>query len=205
MSAEAVTPNPIREKPGLKNPQTKWRTMTQERIYGQRLLDAIKSTKDAPQPSKLAPSRAIKEAADSALALTAKGQTRWSRAILSRRRLNRKLSIKAVAKIRRRSGTRFGNKSDPIRTQLQLQLQKQKRKEEEEGGEKVGERLRVLSRLVPGGKKLSTPTLLEEAADYVAALQLQVKAMRKLADLLSATSISSSSSSSSSTSNSNES
>lgn len=49
------------------------------------------------------------------------------------------------------------------------------------------ERLRVLSRLVPGGRKLSEPMLLEEAADYVAALETQVKTMRTLAELLSST------------------
>lgn len=53
--------------------------------------------------------------------------------------------------------------------------------------EKVEDRLRVLSRLVPGGRKLSTPTLLEETADYVAALEVQVKAMRMLVDRLSST------------------
>lgn len=188
MSFEAVLPDTIRKKPALKSAQTKWRTVSQERIYGQRLLDAIKSTKNSSQPAKLAPSRAIKEAADSALALTAKGQTRWSRAILSRRRrLNRKLSIKAGSKIRRCSGRRWVGKSDPVRTQAK----KKKMEGEEEEGEKVGDRLRVLSRLVPGCRKLSTPTLLEEAADYVAALEMQVKAMRALADLLSSTSISS--------------
>ena len=58
-----------------------------------------------------------------------------------------------------------------------------------EGG-KVQERLRVLGRLVPGCRKLPAPELLEEAVDYVAALQMQVNTMRALADALAAAQLS---------------
>ncbi|XP_077210529.1 transcription factor bHLH149-like [Tasmannia lanceolata] len=159
------------KKPAFKKPETKWRTPTQERIYGQRLLEGLQSTKNSSQPLKIAPSRVIKYAADSALALTAKGQTRWSRAILSRRWQRRKLWLKAGGKIRRSSTRRRHGKLAPA---------------PEPTGEKVRARLRVLGRLVPGCRKLSTSTLLEEAADYMAALELQVKAMRTLAERLSA-------------------
>ncbi|KAG9447496.1 hypothetical protein H6P81_013624 [Aristolochia fimbriata] len=167
---------PTMEKP----PQTKWRTPAQEKIYGQKLLEAIRTARDASQPSRPCPSRAIKDAADSALAHAAWGQSRWSRAILSRQWRKRKLLLKMGGKIRRSAAAaarRRTEKSVPFPTVVVPPGEKE---------EKFRERLMVLSRLVPGCRKLSTPTLLEEAADYVAALQMQVKAMRLLADRLSA-------------------
>ncbi|RWR86356.1 transcription factor bHLH147-like protein isoform X1 [Cinnamomum micranthum f. kanehirae] len=163
----------------MKNPRSRWRTATQERIYGQKLLQALRSTKQAQsQPLKLmARSRAIKDTADLALALTAKGQNRWSRAILLRQWQKRKSCLKAAGKMRRR--TRVG-KPGPGLWRMSPRLRPRRRK-----GEKVREKLRVLSRLVPGSRRLSALTLLEEAADYAAALEMQVKAMRTLAVLLS--------------------
>ncbi|RCV23378.1 hypothetical protein SETIT_5G001500v2 [Setaria italica] len=162
-------------KPPPPPPQqaSKWRSGTQHKIYGRRLLDALRATGGG-QP------RAVKAAADSALALTARGQTRWSRAILlagaacSRRRV----LVKAGGKIRRRH--RRPNKSSKAASFSQ----------EEEGRGKVQERLRVLGRLVPGCRKLPAPDLLEEAVDYVAALQMQVSTMRALADALAAAQLS---------------
>ncbi|URE49851.1 hypothetical protein MUK42_14097 [Musa troglodytarum] len=130
-------------------PGTKWRTAAQERVYGRRLLEALRAT------AALGP-RAVKEAADSALAFTARGRSRWSRAIL--------LSPRRKAR---------------------LLLSRRRARAAEAGGRLRG-RLRVLRRLVPGCRKLSAGSLLEEAADYVAALEMQVKAMRALADALSA-------------------
>nr|XP_034601380.1 transcription factor bHLH150-like [Setaria viridis] len=131
------------------------RSGTQHKIYGRRLLDALRATGGG-QP------RAVKAATDSALALTTRGQTRWSCAILlagaacSRRHV----LVKAGGKIRRRH--RRPNKSSKAASFSQ----------EEEGRGKVQERLRVLGRLVPGCQKLPAPDLLEEAVDYVAALQM---------------------------------
>ncbi|XP_062188535.1 transcription factor bHLH149-like [Phragmites australis] len=156
--------------PAAAAPQTKWRSGTQHNIYGRRLLDALRAT-GAGQP------RAIKAAADSALALTARGQTRWSRAILLAGAVScrRRVLVKAGGKIRRHRRPHAKAVGDPPALKET----------------KVKDRLRVLGRLVPGCRKLPAPALLEEAADYVAALEMQVKAMRALADALAAAQLSS--------------
>ncbi|KAM0866172.1 hypothetical protein ACQ4PT_042795 [Festuca glaucescens] len=166
--------------------QTKWRSGTQERIYGRRLLDALRATRSgAPQPQP----RAVKEAADSALALTARGQSRWSRAILlaGAASCRRRVLVKAGGKIRRHPrpqarAAAAAAKAAAAAAASEPPLLKER---------KVKDRLRVLGRLVPGCRKLQAPDLLEETADYVAALEMQVKAMRALADALAAAQLSS--------------
>ncbi|KAK1663703.1 hypothetical protein QYE76_051867 [Lolium multiflorum] len=168
--------------------QTKWRSGTQERIYGRRLLDALRATRSgAPHPQPRP--RAVKDAADSALALTARGQSRWSRAILlaGAATCRRRVLVKAGGKIRRHP-----------RPQARAAAAAAKAAAAASAGEppvlrerKVKDRLRVLGRLVPGCRKLQAPDLLEETADYVAALEMQVKAMRALADALAAAQLSS--------------
>ena len=83
--------------------EIQWRNPAQAKIYNRRLLDSLRnltinnsnSTNDPssppPPPPPSPPPRAIKDAADSALAMTARGQSRWSRAILSRRWRMRKV------------------------------------------------------------------------------------------------------------------
>ena len=48
----------------------------------------------------------------------------------------------------------------------------------------VQKKVRFLGRLVPGCKKERLPVILEEAIDYIPALEMQVRAMTALADLL---------------------
>ncbi|WOL08377.1 transcription factor bHLH147-like [Canna indica] len=164
-------------KPGPKaQAETKWRTAAQERIYGRRLIEALRATSSAGESTRASSGpRAVKEAADSALAHTARGQSRWSRAILLGRRRPRCKLLK-VHRARKRPRPPPPAEMDPGAAAAL-------------GGKKVKDRLRVLGRLVPGCRKVSAPTLLEEAADYVAALEMQVKAMRALADALAAASL----------------
>ncbi|OAY84239.1 Transcription factor bHLH148 [Ananas comosus] len=167
-----------RKKPAASGPpaETKWRTGAQQRAYGRRLLAALRAARARAGAGAAAPlgARAVKEAADSALALTAGGQSRWSRAVLLARRRKPLLLKSSAGKLRRRRRRRLPP-PPPAPSPAKP---------------KVKERLRLLGRLVPGCRKLPAPSLLEETADYVAALEMQVKAMRALADALSAAALS---------------
>ncbi|XP_074318823.1 transcription factor bHLH149-like [Silene latifolia] len=148
--------------------QIRWRTSAEHQLYTSKLVDALRHVRrrNASQPM-ISGSRAVREAADKALAMAAKGRTRWSRAILSRRRMNRHKKAKIRAKILppliTPSATAAARSSAPT----------------------IEKRVCVLSGLVPGCRKLSFPNLLEEATDYIAALQMQVRTMAALAELLS--------------------
>ncbi|KAG9457801.1 hypothetical protein H6P81_002309 [Aristolochia fimbriata] len=157
-----------------KKKELRWKTETEERVYSSKLLEALRFVRRNPSTSSPAPSpsRAVREAADRALALAARGRTRWSRAILaSRLRLKlRKTCKKTVAgSIRsKNSATSF------------FRLPRAKRIPA------LQNRVRTLGRLVPGCHKLSFPMLLEEATDYIAALEMQIRAMSSLTEVLTA-------------------
>ncbi|KAG6538773.1 transcription factor bHLH150-like [Zingiber officinale] len=157
----------LRTAPKSSTPVNRWRNSSKERAYRRRLVEVLCS---AAANSRSSGPCSIKEAADSALATTAHGRSRWSRAILFARRCrgsgsSRKLLAKA-------GGTRCRLTSAPPPPTKK--------------GNKLGHRLRALGRLVPGCRKLPALTLLEEAADYLAALEMQAKALRDLTDVLSA-------------------
>ncbi|KAK7344282.1 hypothetical protein VNO77_13720 [Canavalia gladiata] len=142
-----------------------WRSEAEQRIYSCRLVEALRRT-----PSSATKPRAagqVRDTADRILAATAKGRTRWSRAILGRwRKLQRQ--HKKVKKV-----STTGLKRTGIGGERRRRLPA------------VQKKARVLSRLVPGCRKVSFPNLLEEATDYISALEMQVRAMTALAELLS--------------------
>ncbi|KAL2932439.1 hypothetical protein RDABS01_023136 [Bienertia sinuspersici] len=152
--------------------QIRWRSPAEQQTYSSKLIDALRHVRRRnPTPVPVSGSRAVREAADKALAIAAKGRTRWSRAILTNRL---KLRLKSHKKAKVRS------KLPPPATgssRLSSESQQQKLPPLEK-------RAKVLGRLVPGCRKLSFPTLLEEATDYIAALQMQVRTMAALAEIL---------------------
>ncbi|CAI0626523.1 unnamed protein product [Linum tenue] len=147
----------------------RWRTESQQQIYSSKLIQALSQVQLNPSsPSAPRRGRAVREAADRALAVSARGRSRWSRAILTSRiklkfrKQQRRHQIKQQQKPRV-SVLRLRGKSLPA----------------------VQRKVRLLGRLVPGCKKEPLPVILEEATDYIAALEMQVRAMTALADLLS--------------------
>lgn len=168
-----------RERRRKKESESRWKTEIQERLYSCKLVEAIRFAgrrrcSPPPKSSSLspAPSRIVREAADRALAVAARGRSRWSRAILSRRQRMR------VRKATRKAAGGFGRRRSPAAGGVDSEV----------GVEK---RVRALGRLVPGGRKLPLSTLLKETTDYIAAVEMQVRAMTALSELLSSSSSSS--------------
>ncbi|WVZ10837.1 hypothetical protein V8G54_015367 [Vigna mungo] len=148
--------------------QPRWKSQAQQQIYSSKLRQALARVNLGSASPK---GKAVREAADRVLAVTAKGRTRWSRAILTNR-----LKLKFTKHKRQR------------RARVSVHRLKAK------GGASVQRKVRFLGRLVPGCRKEPLPVVLEEAIDYIPALEMQVRAMNALFNLLSAASSSSSSS-----------
>ncbi|XP_020596509.1 transcription factor bHLH149-like [Phalaenopsis equestris] len=146
---------------------SRWRNSNQNRIYSAKLYAALRRIRRTDSPMK-PNGRSIREAADRALAVTAGGRTRWSKAILSggRSTLRKNRRIRPAGVGERRSKLfGAGRRGGTIPA--------------------VERKVKFLGRLVPGCRKLSLSSVLEEAADYIAAVEMQVRAMTSLAEKLS--------------------
>ncbi|XP_016900939.2 transcription factor bHLH149-like [Cucumis melo] len=152
--------------------RTRWTTESEHRIYSSKLVDAlhrVTAHKSTSLPSRSSiDGRKVRETADRVLAVAAKGKTRWSRAILTNPRLQRKLKKQKKVKA-------VGNCSRAKKLKIKYETRKLPT---------VQRKVRTLGRLVPGCRKISFPNLLEEASDYISALQMQVRAMTAVAELL---------------------
>ncbi|KAG6764053.1 hypothetical protein POTOM_031507 [Populus tomentosa] len=167
----------------------KWKTEAQQQIYSSKLIQALSQVNLNPSSSS-APrqGRAVREVADRALAFAAKGKTRWSRAILTNRI---KLKFRKQQHKRQRLASSSSSSSgSTVVTAASNSRSSRKHKVsvlrlKGKGLPAVQRKVRVLGRLVPGCRKQPLPIILEEATDYIAALEMQVKAMSAIAELLS--------------------
>ncbi|GMJ12304.1 hypothetical protein HRI_004899600 [Hibiscus trionum] len=162
-----------------------WKSEAQQQIYSSKLLQALSqinlNTTTSTTPSAPRGGRAVREAADRALAVAAKGRTRWSRAILTSRlrlkfRKQKRSSQRGSTAAAVAAVTRTSRSKKPRVSVLKLKAK---------SVPTVQRKVKVLGRLVPGCRKEPLPVILEEATDYIAALEMQVRAMSALADLLS--------------------
>lgn len=144
---------------------SKWRTVSEQKLYSSKLVEALRRVRSA-APADPPRSRAVREAADRVLAVAARGRTRWSRAILSSR------AFKLKPRKRRSAG--------PARRKKPLAGAPEMKR-----SPVLQRKARVLGRLVPGCRNLSFSTLLDETSDYIPALEMQVRVMSVLAEMLS--------------------
>ncbi|KAF8018311.1 hypothetical protein BT93_H3260 [Corymbia citriodora subsp. variegata] len=172
--------------------EVRWKSPAQQRLYSTKLVEALSRSRrssstaaetEAPAPAAPPTSGAgeVRGIADRVLATTAKGRTRWSRAILASR-----LRMSRLGKHHKKARAPAGRgrlKKPPSTTARAL-----------EGGGRmrrlpaVERRAKVLGRLVPGCRGIPVSSLLEETSDYIAALEMQVRAMTVLTQLLSGSS-----------------
>lgn len=175
----------------------KWKSEAQQQIYSSKLIQALNKVSISGEASSSSSSstaaavpkrgRVVREAADRALAVAAKGKTRWSRAILTNRlRLKLKFRKQKRHKLPAPSSASVVSPASGRARKQRFSVLKLKGK----SLPTVQRKVRFLGRLVPGCRKQPLPVILEEATDYIAALEMQIRAMTALADLLSGASTS---------------
>lgn len=176
--------------------ETTWRSLPQQRLYYTRLVEALSRSRrsssassaeaqDAAAASASASASSppssgageVRGIADRVLATAAKGRSRWSRAILASRLRMSRLG-KHHKKARAPTGRGRLKKKPPPQPALEGGARKRRLPA-------VERRVKVLGRLVPGCRGISMSSVLEETSDYIAALEMQVRAMTVLTQLLS--------------------
>ncbi|KAK6122580.1 hypothetical protein DH2020_043679 [Rehmannia glutinosa] len=170
------------------NSSIEWKSDAQQQIYSSKLLQALRQVRLSGGGSG---TKRVHEAADRVLAATAKGRTRWSRAILTNRLKLKFMKKNNIVKRQTQVMTVVTSGNSRLHRKSKVRILRLKSK----ALPAVQRKARVLSKLVPGCRKEPLPVVLEEATDYIVALEMQVKAMSALAELLSVSGSSSSTSS----------
>ncbi|KMT10085.1 hypothetical protein BVRB_5g118480 [Beta vulgaris subsp. vulgaris] len=136
----------------------------QEKTHKRRIINGGSSTSNFMVAQKY---NKVKVAADASMAAAVGPRRAWSRAMLSRIRLNW-----------RRRGL----------VKREIVTTRRKRRREAERGDQSGHRqAHELRRLVPGGEVMDYQGLLDETAHYIKCLTTQVKVMRSIVNYCSTT------------------
>ncbi|GJR83672.1 hypothetical protein Tco_0154457 [Tanacetum coccineum] len=158
----------------IANESTSWKSKDQQELYRSKLVQALRQIQLRSSPLS---GHVVREAANQVLAMTAKGHTRWSQAILTnkvkRKAIKHNLRQRRVVVATTVAKKRFSKWRIGIFRLKSKNLLALPRK------------ARDLRHLVPGCQKQPLDVVLDEVTDYIGALQMQVKAMAALADLFS--------------------
>lgn len=180
------SPTSLDSSPSPSTSLEKWRSEKQQQIYSTKLVRALKELRISQQPSSSSSSsvprggRAVREVADRALAVAARGKTLWSRAILSKavklkfRKQKRQRILNPVTTTTLTTGSIRSKKQRA--TVLRLKAK---------GLPAVQRKVKLLSRLVPGCRKQTLPVVLEETTDYIAAMEMQIRTMTAILSAVS--------------------
>lgn len=164
-----------------RNSSVEWKSEAQHQIYSSKLIQALRQVRISGSGGSSGPKR-VHEAADRVLATTAKGRTRWSRAILTNRLKLKFMKKNNIVKRESKVMTVITGSSSRLQRKSKVKIFRLQSK----SLPAVQRKARHLGRLVPGCRKQPLPVVLEEATDYIAALEMQVRAMSAVAELLSA-------------------
>lgn len=153
--------------------KTRWTSDAEQKNYSVKLVEALRQRSHWNlSPAVEVSHVAVRETADRLLAVAAKGRTRWSRSIVMSR-LRLKLNPNKHKKQKKPKVAGDMRSKKPVAVAKKIPA--------------VERKVQLLGRLVPGCRKLSFPNVLGEATDYIAALEMQVRAMTVLSGLLTGT------------------
>ncbi|XP_010449837.1 PREDICTED: transcription factor bHLH147-like [Camelina sativa] len=155
----------------------KWRSEKQQQIYSTNIIQSLRELRisSAAKPSSSTSPRgrggvAVRDTAYRSLAVTARGRTLWSRAILSKA-----VKLKFRKQNRSRDSITTGNVYNRL-SKKRATVMRLKGK----GRPAVQRKVKLLSRLIPGCRKQPLPVVLEETTDYIVAMEMQIRALNAL-------------------------
>ncbi|XP_010440194.1 PREDICTED: transcription factor bHLH147-like [Camelina sativa] len=168
---------PSSPQPPSQSSVEKWRSEKQQQIYSTNIIQSLRELRisSAAKPSSSPSPRgrggvAVRDAAYRSLAVTARGRTLWSRAILSKA-----VKLKFRKQNRSRDSITTRNVNNWLRKKRATVMRLKGK-----GLPAVERNVKLLSRLIPGCQKQPLPVVLEETTDYIVAMEMQIRALNAL-------------------------
>ncbi|CAF2232242.1 BnaA08g06050D [Brassica napus] len=158
-----------------------WRSEKQQQIYSTNIIQSLRELRISAAAADQSPSLpprgggiAVRDAAYRSLAVTARGRTLWSRAILSK-------AVKVKLKFRKQNRPRYSNPPPTITGNNRLRKKRATvLRLKAKGLPAVQRKVKLLSRLIPGCRKQPLPVVLEETTDYIVAMEMQIRALNAI-------------------------